>query len=302
MNGLKRVRDRRADALARVDWRQLEVLLAVYYRGQSYDVEHVGTGATNARSDGGIDLKLRRNDEYVLVQVKHWNAYQVPHNDVHQLLGLMVNEGATGAVLVTSGEFTKAAVEAATRQGHVQLVDGHELRRMLGPVPTRVGAGEQGERALAIAAASTHRGGIQARAPRRGAARDRSRGAVIWWVITAVGAVVFLLVVRALLDKTRWSAGRADAARTVPQEIESSGGGWSTLHSKASASEPAARSAPARTAADPCREVIDHFSGTYIDHCASTSPPKPPSEAEIREQQRLADEAIKVLEATTPEM
>src|SRR5690606_13499031 len=129
--GLKNVRNRRTDALARVAWDQLETMLAAYYRGQGYRVEHVGTGATTSRFDGGIDLKLRKDDAYVLVQCKHWNAQQVPHNEVHQLIGLMVNESATGAILVTSGEFTRAAIEAATRQGHVQLVDGDDLRAML---------------------------------------------------------------------------------------------------------------------------------------------------------------------------
>ena len=47
----------------------------------------------------------------------------------------MVNEGATGAILVTSGEFSPAAEQAATRQGHVQLIDGQALRTMLGPLP-----------------------------------------------------------------------------------------------------------------------------------------------------------------------
>jgi len=118
MNGLKNVRTRRHDALSRVDWRKLEVLLADYYRRQDYHVDHAGTGA---RFDGGIDLKLRKDDEFVLVQSKHWNAKQVPHNDVHELIGLMVNRSATGAILMTRGEFTRAAIDAANRQGHVQL-------------------------------------------------------------------------------------------------------------------------------------------------------------------------------------
>src|SRR5690606_39124474 len=56
----------------------------------------------------------------------------------HELLGIMVNVGATGAIVVTSGEFTRAAIEAATRHGHVQLVDGEDLRRMLGNIPEPV--------------------------------------------------------------------------------------------------------------------------------------------------------------------
>ena len=133
MNGLKNVRNRRDDALTRVGWDRLETLLADYYRVQGWSVDHVGTGASRTRFDGGIDLKLRKDGEYVLVQCKHWNAKQVTHNAVHELLGIKVNENATGAIVITSGEFTQAAREAATRQGHVQLIDGDALRAMLGP-------------------------------------------------------------------------------------------------------------------------------------------------------------------------
>lgn len=135
MGGLKNVRNRRDDALSRVDWKRLESLLAVYYRGQGYEVEHCGTGGAGRRFDGGVDLKLRKGDEYIVVECKHWNAKQVPHNPVHQLLGVMVNEGATGAILVTSGEFTAYARESASKLGHVQLVDGEALRAMIGPLP-----------------------------------------------------------------------------------------------------------------------------------------------------------------------
>lgn len=138
--GLKRVRERRNDALAGEDWARVEHLLADYYRREGYAVEHCGTGGRAARFDGGVDLRLRRDGETILVQCKHWNAYQVPHNAVHQLLGIMVNEQATGAIVVTSGEFTRAAIEAATRHGHVQLVDGDDLRRMLGASFSQPGA------------------------------------------------------------------------------------------------------------------------------------------------------------------
>lgn len=133
MTGLKNVRYRRDDALTRVSWDRLEAMLANHYRGQGWQVVHVGTGAGRMRFDGCIDLKLRKGDEYVLVQSKHWNAKQVTHNAVHELLGIKVNENATGAIVVTSGEFTRAAQQAATRQNHVQLIDGDDLRRMLGP-------------------------------------------------------------------------------------------------------------------------------------------------------------------------
>ena len=89
----------------------------------------------------------------------------------------MVNERASGAILVTSGEFTRAAIEAATRHGHVQLVDGDDLRRMLGPRFDQLGVGRttggQGNRRGGAPV-----GGFGAWAAERlvSAAEDRIRG------------------------------------------------------------------------------------------------------------------------------
>jgi hypothetical protein len=132
MRGSKDVGQPWSDALAGNSWREFEVLLEDYFRRQGYKVEHVGAGRTGGRSfDDGIDLKLRRQGRYVIVQCKHWNAKQVPHSAVHELLGIMVRESAHGAVLVTSGEFTPYAIESAQRIGNIELLDGIELRRRL---------------------------------------------------------------------------------------------------------------------------------------------------------------------------
>lgn len=133
---LKQVRHRQTDALSRVGWEQFEALVADHYRRQGYDVQHVGTAGTGRRFDGGIDLKLRRGTEFVIVQCKHWNAKQVPHNPVHQLLGLLTTtRGATGAVLITSGEFTPHALRSAAQNPAIQLIDGKTIRQLLGPLP-----------------------------------------------------------------------------------------------------------------------------------------------------------------------
>jgi HJR/Mrr/RecB family endonuclease len=295
MWGLKNVSVRRADALAQVSWQQLESLLADHYRSQGYQVEHCGTGRSGSRFDGGIDLKMRRSGEYVLVQAKRWNARQVPHNAVHELLGLMVNERATGAVLVTSGEFTRAAVEAATRHGHVQLVDGEDLRNMLGswtrlqPVPPATydpdarwkrGAidlsREVGERLL-IAAEDGLRSGIPVRRARSAASKAvtailvKFAMAIVLFVVLAVGGTY--AITRIFSDM---------AARTVPP-----------IPTQAAAPTPAENMA----AADAGLRRATHGSAP-ID----PSPTPQPTAAEIREQQRRADEAARIIAPTTPEM
>jgi len=293
---LKPVTRRRSDALTRVGWDQLETLLAAYYRSEGYEVEHVGTGATGATTDGGIDLKLRRGEQYLVVQCKHWNAMKVPHNAVHELLGLMVNHGATGAILATSGEFTKAAIEAATRQGHVQLIDGNELRMMLGPIREPApalgvrmagaeGAGvtmahRVGERLLSAAEDRIRHGG--GGRGRRSATRSLAAG----FAIRLLAAVLFLFfvagmyvfVTRTLLNTVTPSAPTTSAPVTpavaIPVSVQANG--------------------------QPCHEVIDAPSGTYIDHCAPASKPLTPT-AQAREQQRRAEEAMKIIADSTPE-
>jgi hypothetical protein len=127
----KKVLHRHHDALSELDWRDFERLMADYYREQGYEVEHNGTGGKGFAFDGGVDLRLRKDGRLTLVQCKRDSVCQTEHNVVNELLGIKVNEGADQAIVITTGEFT-AAANRCGRQGHVQLVDGVELRQMLG--------------------------------------------------------------------------------------------------------------------------------------------------------------------------
>lgn len=299
MKGLKVVRHRHSDALTRVGWDQLEALLAAYYRSEGYEVEHVGTGATGAKFDGGIDLKLRRAEEFIVVQCKHWNAMKVPHNAVHELLGLMVNHGATGAILATSGEFTRAAIDAAARRGHVQLIDGDELRMMLGPIrepgaefaSIRMGAHEGsgmsvarrvGERLLSAAEDRIRYGGNGR--GRRSAPRNR---------VLALGLklVVFLLFMAFVVFMYQQLARTIQGIAPVPPP-------------PATTAAPAVLSAPVSVGpsmADPCREVIDAATGSYIDRCAGGAS-RPAATPDNRADRKRADEAMQVISESTPEL
>jgi restriction system protein len=127
----KPVERRYRDALSAIDWRDFERLIADYYRDQGFDIQHDGTGGRGVAFDGGVDIRLRKDGKLTLVQCKHENAFQTEHNAVNELLGIKVNEGADEAIVITSGEFTAAARKFGS-QGHVRLIDGVELRRMLG--------------------------------------------------------------------------------------------------------------------------------------------------------------------------
>lgn len=271
--GLKSVTNRRDDTLSRVGWERLEALLAEHYQRQGYQVEHVGTGGSGRRFDGGIDLKLRKDDAYILVQSKHWNAYQVTHNAVHELLGVMVNEGATGAILVTSGEFTRAAIEAANRQGHVQLVDGDALRVMLGPIAELPPSPAQARNADAT---TPHvvRSGRQKTPTARARVGTEQRA---WLLVALLGCIGFVVLIMLLLQRTAGTAGPSPPDVAAPL--------------------------PAPQGESP-RLMQQVDVPTRVEDAAYVSMPqaRPSTPAEIRESQRKADEAIRVIEKTTPQM
>ena len=296
--GLKSVRNRRDDALSRIGWDQLETLLAEHYQREGYAVEHVGTGGSGRKFDGGIDLKLRKGDEYILVQSKHWNAMQVPHNAVHELMGVMVNEGATGATLVNSGEFTRAAIEAATRQGHVQLIDGDDLRAMLGPLPEPDPQTESAvERAVRL-----QEGARPSYSPR--SLDDKSKMVLAKLAIAAFALLLFLWGINTIFSAIRQIPLQQQARMQATRAAQSAQPQSSTPVRSPTAPMPSQSVSDdgSRLAPNPCHELIDAQSGTYIDHCAQSVPAHKQTAAEIRESQRKADEAMKVIEASTPDM
>lgn len=120
------------ESIRALSWKRFEQLLGEAYRRQGFTVfENPGTGA-----DGGIDLTIKRGAETYLVQCKQWKTYKVGVKVVREMLGLVTAHGATGAIVVTSGVFTKEAEAfAATQQ--VELVDGDALVRLIGEVQVR---------------------------------------------------------------------------------------------------------------------------------------------------------------------
>jgi restriction system protein len=295
--GLKPVSNRRDDAMSRVKWDRLEVLLADYYRAQGYEVDHCGTGGSRNNFDGGVDLRLSKGDERLLVQCKHWNAYKVAHNDVHQLLGVVVNEEATGGILATSGEFTKAAIEAASRQARIRLIDGDELRAMLGPLP-----GEEVEEldmrlsapvtvgARRIAAHAAERAGVAAEervryggAPRRvttGAASDAL--VLLALKLLFIGIIVMLFI--GAITKVSENLGKRITPRTQPRSMPTVNPLPAPQHDAGVLDAPTLTQSEDRTARG----------AAQVDSVES--------EAQARERRRRRAETMRVLEAYTPEL
>lgn len=90
--------------------------------------ENTGGGA-----DGGVDLVLSKNGERILVQCKNWKSSKVGVSTVRELFGVMTAEGASGGVVVCSGQYTNDALEFAMGKP-ITLVDGAALARLIGGV------------------------------------------------------------------------------------------------------------------------------------------------------------------------
>lgn len=259
----RRVRHRMDDQLANLDPLEFERVMADYYRQQGYSVEECGTGGTGRGFDGGIDLKLRRDGEYIVVQCKRHNAYQLTHNPLHELLGVAGTEGADRCILVNTGEFTAYAWEVAAKNPKLELIDGGTLRRML---PELAQPAEQ------VAVLPMPNAEPQwVRVSEQGSRRKReSDGISGGWV--AAAALIFALVI---LRQCSASSPKKAVPAALPAEV--------------SAAQPQVQHQQAPASAEKVQPV-------------PRSQPRSYTKEELLEKQRLADEAMKIIEATTPEM
>jgi len=108
--------------LKSISWKQFEELVGEAYRRQGYQVsENIGEGP-----DGGIDLRLRKNGELILVQCKHWKAFKVDVKVVREMYGVMVSKNASKAIVITSGTFTQPAKNFASDKP-IELIEGKQL-------------------------------------------------------------------------------------------------------------------------------------------------------------------------------
>ena len=111
-----------AGAVARMSWREFEMLVGEAFRLDGYRVVETG----GAGADGGVDLELHKGGETFLVQCKQWRAYKVGVEVVRELYGAMAASGAAGGFVVTSGRFTNEARAFASGR-NVELVDSERL-------------------------------------------------------------------------------------------------------------------------------------------------------------------------------
>lgn len=121
---------RTLDGLRALSWREFEQLCAEAYRRQGYQVADTPDGA-----DGGVDLVLRKGRGTVLVQCKHYSKRQVGVRTIRELYGVMAADGVAEGIVITTGSFTRPALEFAKGK-RLQLVDGPAVVALLRRDPT----------------------------------------------------------------------------------------------------------------------------------------------------------------------
>lgn len=191
------------DALSQVSWQDFEVLVANYYRDQGFDVMHCGNGTMGVRGSGGVDLRMRKGGRLVLVQCRHESIHPVDAAAIQRLLAVRDEDGAAEAIVVTSGEFSADAKRAGA-EGAATLVDGVELRDLLGgdrleklppPRMTHGFAPHQGESRIVVKdltppSRGRRHGRWRLQWPARG---RRKRGPMLLKLLLALGLVGLLV-------------------------------------------------------------------------------------------------------------
>ena len=129
----RRSRDRsRFDSTVKVDdltWIEFERYLAEYFRRRGATVTR--RGGTSA--DGGVDLVIDDPNGRRIVQAKHWKGRRVGVVPLRALWGVLDDERAQGAVVITSGEFTPDAVQFAVGK-RLELIGRDHLLRLIAEV------------------------------------------------------------------------------------------------------------------------------------------------------------------------
>ncbi|EGR0524950.1 DUF2034 domain-containing protein [Vibrio cholerae] len=118
-------------SLQKLSWSEFEELVADAYRRQGYTVIENDQGG----ADGGTDLKLIKNGELTLVQCKNWRSNRVGVQIAREMFGVMIAEKAKRMLIITSGEFTKEALDFA-KDKPLSLIDGSQLIELIEVVQT----------------------------------------------------------------------------------------------------------------------------------------------------------------------
>lgn len=105
------------------NWRTFELDIGEFVSHFGYQGE-----VTKASGDGGTDVIAKRGDRTVAIQCKMYQG-SVGSKAVQLLLAAQRLYGATDFILITTGKFTKAALDMG-RQADVRMIGGNEVLKV----------------------------------------------------------------------------------------------------------------------------------------------------------------------------
>ena len=120
------INSRNRETLRALSWRDFKRLVGEAYRRRGYTITETGGG-------GGVDLVLEKNGETIFVQCRRWKMERIGVAIIRELLGVVYDKKASGGIVLTSGTFTKEAIDFS-KGNPIKLIDGKVLYAMIGRI------------------------------------------------------------------------------------------------------------------------------------------------------------------------
>ncbi|MBN1873728.1 MAG: restriction endonuclease [Anaerolineae bacterium] len=113
---------------------EFEKFVGALFKRRGFVVEHTGK-----RNDGGVDLIVHKDGKRAIVQCKYYQENKrIGPDVVRDLRGALAREQAVAGYLVTTADFTQAAIHEsrAVADMPIILINGQMLSQAL-PIPNR---------------------------------------------------------------------------------------------------------------------------------------------------------------------
>ncbi len=105
---------------------EFEMLCAEIFKKRGYKIE-----MTSGGGDYGADVVARKKGVTLIIGAKRYEeSRKVGNRWIQQLIGAMPHFGADQAVLITTSDFTRQAIEQAEKCP-IELINGEELSRII---------------------------------------------------------------------------------------------------------------------------------------------------------------------------
>ncbi|WP_307584751.1 restriction endonuclease [Paenibacillus wynnii] len=104
---------------------EFEDYMARVFRCAGYDCE-----VTKRSGDGGKDIILRSDNEVRLVECKRYTTPKVGRPDIQKFHSAIIECGAIEGFYITTGEYTKQALECAENKS-ILTVNGEQLLNLI---------------------------------------------------------------------------------------------------------------------------------------------------------------------------